>query len=267
MTHPATGTFELGKQSLSYQQQGSGTPLVLIHGMATDHRLWQPQLDAFAANYRVISYDLRGFGASSRPTEPYTAEDDLAALLDHLKIDSAHILGLSLGSSIATRFALNHPAHCQSLIAAGPVLQGFDDAKDFMAGLKQVWAAAKEQGVDAARQLWLELPLFSGLTQSSTYGQLGLKMINDYDGWHWLNRDPETWPSVMPADRLTDISCPTLIISGENELPGLQRAGDFMQGQIPEASAVTIKAAGHVVNLEQPQLFNQAVLSFLKTLK
>ena len=267
MTHPATGTFELDKQSLSYQQQGSGTPLVLIHGMATDHRLWQPQLDAFAANYRVISYDLRGFGASSRPTEPYTAEDDLAALLDHLKIDSAHILGLSLGSSIATRFALNHPARCQSLIAAGPVLQGFDDAKDFMAGLKQVWAAAKEQGVDAARQLWLELPLFSGLTQSSTYGQLGLQMIDDYDGWHWLNRDPETWPDVMPAGRLAEISCPTLIISGDSELPGLQRAGAFMQAHIPSAQSVTISHAGHMVNLEQPDLFNEALLNFLNTVE
>ncbi|MBL4620909.1 MAG: alpha/beta hydrolase [Immundisolibacteraceae bacterium] len=265
MTNSINSTFQLGKQTLSYQQQGSGTPLVLIHGMATDHRLWQPQLEAFAASHAVISYDLRGFGTSSRPIEPYTAEDDLAALLDHLKVDSAHILGLSLGSSIATRFALNHPQRCQSLIAAGPVLQGFDDARDFMTGLKQVWGTAKELGLDAAREQWLNLPLFAGLTPSSVYGSLGLQMINDYDGWHWLNRDPETWPEVMPAERLADISCPTLIISGENEMAGLQRAGAFMLAQIPDAKAVFIEAAGHMVNLEQPDLFNQPVVSFLNS--
>ena len=265
MTNTVSRSVSLGKDTISYQLTGAGEPLVLIHGMATDHRLWQPQLAAFAANYQVISYDLRGFGESSRPSEAYLAEDDLAALLDHLEIDSAHILGLSLGSSIATRFALNHSRRCRSLTIAGPVLQGFADAKDFMAGLKRVWGSAKEHGITEARQLWLDLPLFTGLSQTIEYGPLGLQMINDYDGWHWINRDPETWPEIMPAERLAEISCPTLIITGENEIPGLQRTGAFMQSQIPTASAVTIKAAGHVVNLEQPNLFNQAVLDFLQT--
>ena len=263
MTNSVSGSVQSGQDTIQYQLTGTGEPLVLIHGMATDHRLWQPQLAAFSADYQVISYDLRGFGDSSRPTEAYIAEDDLVALLDHLKIDSAHILGLSLGSSIATRFALNYPKRCRSLTLAGPVLQGFGDAKDFMAGLKQVWGSAKEHGIDAARKQWLNLPLFTGLSQTTEYGPLGLQMISDYDGWHWLNRDPETWPEVMPAERLTQISFPTLIITGDNEMPGLQRTGAFMQSQIPQASRVTIKAAGHVVNLEQPELFNSAILEFL----
>lgn len=244
--------------------RGSGPPLVLIHGMATDTRLWTPQVAELANHFKVISYDMRGFGRSSRPGPAFRAEDDLAELLEQLRIPSAHILGLSLGSSVATRFALAYPQQTQSLIAAGPVLQGFADAGDFIAALKQVWAIAREHGVDQARTAWLALPLFSNLLTNSEWAQLGRQMIDDYDGWHWQNRDPERWPEVMPADRLSEINLPTLIIVGEQEIAGLQRTATFMSEQIPAATLATLSGAGHVVNLEQPELFNRRVIEFLR---
>jgi len=246
---------------------GQGPPLVLIHGMATDHRLWSPQIDELAAHYQLINYDMRGFGASSRPTAPYRAEDDLRCLLENLEIPSVHLLGLSLGSSVATRFALAYPEMTRSLIVAGPVLQGFSDADDFMQALKTVWAIAREQGIEAARAAWLQLPLFTMLLTSPDWAELSLTMINDYDGWHWQHRDPEIWPEIMPAQRLAEIAAPTLVITGDQEMTGLKRAGAFMLQEIGGAIGATLTNSGHVVNLEQPAPFNRAVIDFLNNSK
>ncbi|RLA52392.1 MAG: hypothetical protein DRQ98_10225 [Gammaproteobacteria bacterium] len=242
---------------------GTGPALVLIHGMATDVRLWTPQIDALAAHFQVISYDMRGFGRSSRPEGPYRAEDDLARLLEQLDIPAAHILGLSLGSSVANRFALAYPQRTRSLTVVGPVLQGYVDAEDFMQGLKYIWAVAREHGVDEAKAAWLQLPLFTTLLNSPAWSALGRQMINDYDGWHWQNRDPEVWPEVMPAERLAEITAPTLIIIGDQEIEGLRRIGAFMADKILDATTMTISDAGHIVNLEQPEEFNRAVIDFL----
>ena len=260
---PTEQMVEVTDGKLFVSHQGSGPPLVLIHGMATDTRLWTPQIAEWANHFQVISYDMRGFGRSSRPGAAFRAEDDLAELLERLTLSHAHILGLSLGSSVATRFALAYPQRTRSLVLAGPVLQGFDDADDFIGALKQVWAIGREQGVDEARNAWLKLPLFTGLLESSEWALLGRQMINDYDGWHWQNRDPEQWPEVMPTDRLTEINLPTLIIVGKREMAGLQRTANFMTKQIPGASLAVLSDAGHVVNLEQPEQFNRQVIDFL----
>lgn len=265
MNQPKQRLVAIEGGELRVKIAGQGEPLVLIHGMAQDHRLWIPQVDAFAQHYQVISYDMRGFGGSSRPDGPYRAENDLAQLLDQLQITSAHILGLSLGGSVATRFALAYPEKAQSLIVAGPVLQGFTDAEDFMQALKSVWGIAREQGVEAAKIAWLELPLFTHLLKSPESAALARQMLDDYDGWHWQNRDPEIWPEIMPAARLAEINAPTLVVTGDQEIAGLKRAGATMVSQILNAEAVTIADAGHVVNLEQPGEFNDAVRKFLET--
>ena len=263
MTPTTEKLVEIENGTLFTRVYGSGKALVLIHGMATDHRLWTPQIEALAARFQVISYDMRGFGRSSRPDGPYRAEDDLACLLQQLGIPSAHLVGLSLGSSVATRFALSYPAMTGSLIIAGPVLQGFSDAPDFMQALKSVWGIAREQGIEAARTAWATLPLFSTLPSSSEWSSLLDNMITDYDGWHWQHRDPEIWPETMPADRLAEITAPTLIITGDQEMAGLVRAGTYMSEKINGCRTIKLEACGHVVNLEKPEEFNRAMIEFL----
>ncbi len=89
-----------------YEVSGSGEPIVFIHGFTLDHRMWRPQVEFFAQDYQVITYDVRGFGKSSIPTQPYSHDDDLLALLTYLGIEQAHIVGLSMGGRIATNFTL-----------------------------------------------------------------------------------------------------------------------------------------------------------------
>jgi len=107
----SSGFAEVNGTRLYYEVMGFGQPLILIHGYTLDTRMWDDQIAAFAQNYQVIRYLLRGFGKSGLPTgESYAHLQDLKALLEHLGIDQAHILGLSLGGAIAIDFAITYAA-------------------------------------------------------------------------------------------------------------------------------------------------------------
>src|SRR5947208_6867645 len=103
------GFIEVSGTSLYYEEMGEGHPLVLIHGGYMDRRMWDDQFAIFAEQYRVIRYDVRGFGKSALPTVPYADRQDLYELLTALGVQSAYLLGLSLGGVIAVDFALEHP--------------------------------------------------------------------------------------------------------------------------------------------------------------
>ncbi len=104
-----SGFAEINGGKIYYEVAGSGHPLVLIHGGQMDRRMWDEQFDLFSKSYRVIRYDVRGFGKSPASTNVYADEEDLAALLKYLQVDKAYIVGLSLGGRIAIDFALTHP--------------------------------------------------------------------------------------------------------------------------------------------------------------
>lgn len=240
--------------------------LVLIHGMGVDHRMWTPQIAAFARQHRVLRYDMRGFGQSSLPDGDYSPQDDLAALLDHLGIERPHVLGLSRGGAVAIAFTLAYPARTRSLIAVDAVLRGFDGAADFVDSLKVIWRTARESGIEAAKALWREHPLFDvARRQPDTWVAFG-EMFDAYHGWHWANPDPEMAPDPAPAQRLGEIQAPTLVVVGEHDIPAMQRTARALADGIAGAELAVIPGAGHLPNMEAPQSFNERVLEFLRWL-
>jgi pimeloyl-ACP methyl ester carboxylesterase len=117
---------EVNGTRLYFEVAGSGHPMILIHGFTLDNRMWDDQFDTFALHYQVIRFDVRGFGKSALPTcESYSYAADLKALIDHLGISHAYVLGLSLGGMIAIDFALEHPEATDALILADTALGGF----------------------------------------------------------------------------------------------------------------------------------------------
>jgi pimeloyl-ACP methyl ester carboxylesterase len=120
-----SGRANVPEPVLFYEVAGQGTPVVLIHGGQMDRRMWDPQFELFAKSFRVVRYDVRGYGRSATASLPYSDVDDLAALLDDLKIPKAHLVGLSLGGRIAIDFAVVHPERVASLVAVAPGLSGF----------------------------------------------------------------------------------------------------------------------------------------------
>ena len=111
---------------LRYEHTGDGQPVVLIQGANLPMEMWDAQVEYFAPQFHVVRYDVRGFGGSApRDQVPYQSHSDLLALLDHLRIERAHLVGLSLGGRIAVDFALTYPNRVRSLVLAGPGLSGY----------------------------------------------------------------------------------------------------------------------------------------------
>src|SRR5258708_10375829 len=120
------GYAEIDGARIYYEIDGAGQPVVFVHGFTLDTRMWDEQVEAFARNYEVIRYDVRGFGRSSPGTsEPFSSVDDLKALLDYLGYRAAHVVGLSMGGGIATSFAAVYPDATLSLLPVDSGLWGF----------------------------------------------------------------------------------------------------------------------------------------------
>src|SRR5262245_970929 len=120
-----TGFADVNGTRLYYELAGAGHPLVLIHGFTLDIRMWDDQFEVFAQGYQVLRYDLRGFGKSAVPTDaPYSHPADLHALLTHLGIDHAYLIGLSMGGGIAIDFAVMDPNMTAALIPVDAALLG-----------------------------------------------------------------------------------------------------------------------------------------------
>ncbi len=255
-----TSFAEVNGTHLYYEVAGSGQPLALLHGFSLDTRMWDDQFETFARHHQVVRYDLRGFGQSATPTsEPYTHPDDLKALLQILKIDSAHIVGLSLGGGVAIDFALIYPEAARSLIAIDGTLGGYRWAKDW-GGPR---ATAQSAGVEAAREVWLDDEQFIPANELPSVAARLRQMVTTYSGWHWLNRDPGRWLQPPAIERLWQIRAPALAIVGERDLPDFHAIADTLQQRIPWARKVVVPGAGHMANMEAPEQVNEVILSFL----
>ncbi|HUD11620.1 MAG TPA: alpha/beta fold hydrolase [Candidatus Saccharimonadia bacterium] len=243
---------------LYYEVTGSGEPIVFVHGFTLDHRMWAPQVREFSGDYQVITCDLRGFGKSSVPDRPYSHDDDLSALLRHLSVDLARIVGLSMGGRVAVNFALSHPSRMRTLAVLDSALDGYPS--------EVVWDLySPDSGIAAAKQKWIHHQLFNGTRgNAEVMAALG-DMVADYSGWEWTHKDPQTRPAKSARARLGEISCPTLVVVGEDDLPYFHNMARVIASGIPGAHLETVAGAGHMVNMERPAECNALLEAHLNT--
>lgn len=126
MTGIESGYVDVAGGRLYYEVEGEGPPITLIHAGVAHLRMWDEQVAAWRDGHRVIRYDCRGFGRTVVDDVPYSNRDDLRAVLDHLDVESTHLLGISRGSIIATDFMLERPERVRSLTWVAGGLRGFD---------------------------------------------------------------------------------------------------------------------------------------------
>ena len=254
---------EVNDTRLRYELRGEGEPLVLIHGFTLSLKMWEAQVEAFAQKYRVLRYDLRGFGQSDPPSgTPYRHAEDLAALLDRLGLDSVNLLGCSMGGGIALDFALSFPGRTRSLVLFDSALGGFPYSPEFSSSTSALYAQGKASGVEVARQLWLAHPMFAPVLESPAAADFRA-IIEGYSGWHWVNRDSPRRYETPAAKRLAEICAPTFIMVGERDVPDMLAIADTLQQNIAGSRKTVLKGVGHMANMENPALFNQTVLDFL----
>jgi pimeloyl-ACP methyl ester carboxylesterase len=256
--------------------EGEGAPLVFIHGAWSDAESWQPQIDRFGDERRVISYDIRGHGqtgASDR--RRYSVDlfaEDLDALLDDLGVDRAVVCGLSLGSMIAQSYLASHPERVEGIVLAGAV-QTFPPVS-IPPMLKSLTSPIVPLGVSLATTG--TRPTFEALLGS----------IRSVTGGPWLSRDADTRRTALESVERTSseefkkvfralyrfeppaldgVSVPALIVYGEHEAPPVKRQSDDLARTLG-GRAVRVAGAGHLVNQDNPEAFNATLARFLSEL-
>ncbi len=260
----STGYADVNGTKLYYEIAGTGTPLIFVHGFSLDHRMWDDQISAFTDSYRVVRYDVRGFGQSADvPTDPYSSPADLLGLMDALNIEKAHLVGLSMGGAIVVDFTTDYPDRVLSLTPVDAPLGGMDWTTDFPARMGAAAALANESGIEAALKPWLEDPLLAPAMANTDCAPALKEIIGDYTGWHWTSGAKGLSGDTPTIQLLDKISVPTLVVVGEHDLADFHGAADIMEANIPGARKVIVSGVGHMSNMEDPTGFNTLLAEFL----
>jgi 3-oxoadipate enol-lactonase len=249
---------------LRYSTAGTGQPVVLIHGLGLDASMWEPQWRPLQKEFRAIRYDIRGFGGSTVPTGPYSHCDDLLGLLDHLDARPAHIIGLSMGGSMALRFALEQPDAVRSLTLIDSALDGFSWSEAWTVGMKAIRMAARNGDLDESKQLWLAHELFTPAQRDPQLAAALTRMVEGYSAWHWHNADPVHRIAPPAVQALAGVSHRTLVLVGELDLADFQAIARQLAAGIPRATLRTVAGAGHMANMEAPAAVNDLLLEHLR---
>ncbi|MFH1336363.1 MAG: alpha/beta fold hydrolase [Candidatus Zixiibacteriota bacterium] len=258
------GFAEVNGARLYYEVMGEGYTIVLIHAGKLDRRMWDDQFNEYAKHYKVIRYDVRGYGKSEIPQKPYSDVDDLHGLMKFLNVDKACLIGLSMGGKIAVDFALQHPEMTSALIPVAADLGGFAwSSEEIMQGYQKIITTARDESESQAVELWLKFPLFAPAVENPTVGGKVRKIVGENSHVFLLN--PLIRRQIKPpaVGRLSEIYVPTLIIVGDRDVSDIIAIADTLEKNIAGSKKVVIPGAGHLVNLEKAEGFNRIVLDFL----
>lgn len=249
--------LELDDASLYYEVHGDGEPVVFAHGMGGNHAIWWRQVECFARAWRVITFDHRGFGRSTDPVHRGRAAfvEDLAALLDHLGIERAALVGQSMGGGTCVGFTRRWPARVAALVLAD-TLHGLEESPAVAA----VMARARE----ATRELpQAERVLGAAFRAANPAESLLYRQISSFNATdrHTLAGE---WGDPCPPAALAASGVPVLFIAGSEDVLFPIEAIRAMQESVAGSFLVEVSGAGHSAFWERPQEFNDSVASALQ---
>ena len=258
---------------LYFEETGSGTPVIFVHEYAGDHRAWEPQMRHFGQRYRAITYAARGYPPSDVPDDvaKYSqarAADDIKSVLDHLKIDRAHVVGLSMGGFATLHFGFRHAARARSLVVAGCGYGAEKGERDkFRAEVQTIAKFIDDNDISVFAEKYAYGPTrvqfenkdprgFSEFKQQlAEHSKVGAR--NTQLGVQ--GERPSLYDLVEDMKKLT---VPTLVLTGDEDWPCLQPAL-LMKQNIPTAGLSVMPNCGHTINIEDPDQFNRLVGDFL----
>lgn len=284
-TQVETGYVNVDGGRLYYEATGAGHPLVLVHGMMFDRRLWDEQAPVLAEHFRVVRYDIRGFGKSEISKFGSDA-DDINALLEHLGLARIYLVGLSMGAEAAHAFTLQHPEKVAALVEVGSGVIGWEASPEFEQHFGQFFQAAESGDYDRARRIFSEVWVDGTGPATPEMRERAAAIMRDYTFAHYVleaqmraaqeptatvetvtvdTTTPDDAPTPEPTEeeRLAAIRIPVLIMVGDRDQPGALKSADALAAAFPNARKVVIPNAAHIIPLEQPEAFTRALLDFL----
>jgi pimeloyl-ACP methyl ester carboxylesterase len=255
---------------LYVEQAGEGSPVVLLHEGIGDSRMWEPQWAAYAERFRVVRFDMRGFGKSPPAVGTFSLSGDVVELLEELALGPVGLVGMSLGGAVAMETTIARPDLVSKVVVVGPGLRGFEMSDE----TKKGWAdeeAALERGdddeaVEINLRMWVDGPSRSpDQVDPEMRRKIGEMQRRIIDLWREAgSEDGDHQPLAEDwRERLAEISVPTLILVGELDRPEMHAIAEQLEAEIPNARRETIAGAAHVPNMEQPEAFDRLVLDFL----
>jgi 3-oxoadipate enol-lactonase len=248
---------------LNYEIEGNGPWLTMSHSLACDLHMWDPQMPVLTGKFKVLRFDTRGHGQSGAPAGEYTLEqlaDDVKGLFDSLGIQQTHWVGLSMGGMIGQAFALKYPGVFQSVVLADTITRR-------PAGAEKMWGdriqTAREKGmgalVESTLERWFTEPYRNARKDVMQRIGDGIRAtpVNGFAGCcHAISK-------VDYLDRLKEIRCPALVMVGEHDHGTPPEAARVIAQNLPGSELKIIPSAAHLSNVEQTQVFNEAMLGFL----
>jgi pimeloyl-ACP methyl ester carboxylesterase len=265
-------TVTLNGVEIHYEDTGSGPPVVFCHEFAGDYRSWDPQVRAFGHTYRCITFNYRGFPPSSVPDDPaaYSQEiliEDLKALVEHLNLGQPHFVGFSMGGSVVLNFALRYPNLCRTIVVVGTG-SGTVNRERFEQDIDRTVDLLRSRGIDGFVETYAEGPTRQPFKRKDRYGwDVFRSQLADHSATGQaltMLGVMRRRPTIFALDAaLRQLEVPTLIVIGDEDEPCVDPAV-FMKRQIPSAGLLVVPQSGHAVNLEEPALFNAAVLEFFR---
>jgi pimeloyl-ACP methyl ester carboxylesterase len=262
-----SGTAEINGAGIYYEVAGEGYPLLLIHAGVADSRMWDDQFDLFAQHFRVIRYDMRGFGRTHVPSGAFAGYEDAAGLLDFLDVTQTHVIGVSYGGKVALDFALAYPQRVTALVLGAPSAGGHQPSADVLRFVEAEEAALERGDLAAATELnvrmWVDGP-YRAPEQVNPAVRQRVREMQGHAFTVPMPADAQERALTPPAiTRLAEVGAPTLILVGDQDIPDKLALAERLAAEIPGAQKAIIPGVAHMLNMEKPQVFNQLALDFL----
>ena len=265
---PSIASKRSGKTGpTAYSVSGRGDAVVLVHGVGMARDIWQPQVEQLARRFQVVSYDMLGHGGSDLPPEGVALAayaDQLRALLDHLEIERADVVGHSMGALVAIEFALAHPARTRSVAALNAVFQRSPEQRaaiESRAALLET--AGLGETVAPTLERWFGDPVPADLQNAAELTGRLLRSVNPlgYARTYGLFARSDR----VHADRLPALAPPALFMTADGDLNSSPSMSQAMAALAPHGRAHVIEGARHMMTVTHPRAVNDALVSFLES--
>ncbi|WP_185832578.1 alpha/beta fold hydrolase [Streptomyces sp. WAC 04229] len=263
--------FASADGDLAYLDTGTGDPVVLLHSGFADHRIFDAQIPALAAaGHRVIAPDVRGHGASANATRPFRWADDLAALLRHLDAGPAVLVGVSMGGAIATDTVLEYPELVRAVVACGAATSEFEYTDPWVREVRAEQARALGAG-DVEGWLAAFLRFVPGEHRGPDDVDPDLlrrlrEMALGTLAKHTPDEENHHVPLTGTWTRVPKIGVPVLTVNGALDAPDLIAEAERLARTVPDGRSTLVEGAAHYPNMERPEVFDEIVTGFLRTL-
>ncbi len=261
---------------LCYEESGKGAPVIFLHEFAGDLRSWEPQIRELSHLYRCIVFNARGYPPSAVPEDPNSyspdlAGDDVIAVLDHLNVDRAHVVGLSMGSGTALNVAIRYRDRLCSLVLCGCGYGSIPDQRAAWLAANKSLAADLERDSETA---FLEYASGPTRVQYRRKDPPGWKTFLSRLQAHspigailTLRGVQARRPSVFELESaLVELALPALVIVGDEDEPALE-ASRYLERCFRHGEMMVMPRTGHTVNLEEPGMFNDALRGFFEAVE